>query len=173
MEKFREYWADEIKENLLFTINDVLTISKEIEWSLVWVKINDKNPIRISLRWKTYIRMPYIWIPYIFTELSNYFYEQDFVNVPLNYLNSLYKLLLELRGLWKKIESLSDNDKISILDFVLEMISFREKQVWEDFCFPQNYKDLIMIELGLDIVDKVWDATNETLALLDVIMLKR
>lgn len=100
MEKQLEFyhWNNaEIKENLLFTINDVLTISKEIEWSLVWVKINDKNPIRISLRWKSYI-----WVPYIFTELSNYFYEQDFVNVPLNYLNSLYKLLLELRGLWKK-----------------------------------------------------------------------
>lgn len=73
----------------------------------------------------------------------------------------------------KKIESLSDNDKISILDFILEMISFREKQVWEGFSFPQNYKDMILIELWLDIVDKVWDATNQTLKILDIIMMKR
>ena len=53
------------------------------------------------------------------------------------------------------------------------MISSREKQIWNDFCFPQNYKDMIMMELWLDIVDKVWDAKNETLALLEVIMLKR
>jgi len=158
-----DYWKNEIIEVLLFVINDVLTLSKEIEWSLIWFEENKKMSVKITVNWK----------PYIFSELSNYFYEKDFLNVPLDYLNSLYKLLLELRGLWKKIESLSDNDKISILDFVLEMIAFREKQIWNDFSFPQNYKDMIMIELGLDIVDKVWDATNETLALLKVIMLKR
>lgn len=158
-----DYWSDNIKEFLLFAINDIFILWKEIEWSLIWIKSNPKMSIKINVNWR----------PYIFSELSNYFNERDFLHVPIKYVNNLYKLLLELRVIWQKIEKLDEKDKISILDFVTDMIKYREKQIWNDFCFPQNYKDMIMMELWLDIVDKLWDATNETLALLEVIMLKR
>ncbi|MDD3793461.1 MAG: hypothetical protein PHI37_01495 [Candidatus Gracilibacteria bacterium] len=166
MENQAEFYSGnntEINEFLLFVINDILILSKEIEWLSDGIKKDDTKVISITVKGKSYS----------FCELSNYFYERDFLDIPYDYVNKLYKLLLELRVLGKKIESLSDKDKISILDFVLEMIASREKKIGEDFSFPQNYKDMIMIELGLDIVDKVGDATNETLALLEVIMMKR
>ncbi|NVP17856.1 hypothetical protein HUU51_04020 [Candidatus Gracilibacteria bacterium] len=158
-----DYGKDEITEVVMFAINDVLTLSKEIEWPLVLLEKDDSKSVTININGK----------PFIFSELSNYFYEKEFLDVPVKYLFLLYKLLLELRVLGEKINNLSENDKISILDFVTNMISSREKQIGNDFCFPQNYKDMIMMELGLDIVDKVGDAKNETLALLEVIMLKR
>ncbi len=157
------YWSNEIKEFLLFTINDILVLSKEIEWSLVWVKSDTKMSIKITVNWN----------PYIFSELSNYFNERDFLHVPIKYVNNLYKLLLELKIIWKKIESLSEKDKISILDFVDEMIKFRQRQSGDNFFYDDRYKNMIMMELWLDVVDKIGDATNETLALLEVIMLKR
>jgi len=164
MEKIKEYWSDEIKELLLFTINDVLVLSKVIEWSKIWnKKSKQKLSIEISINWK----------PYVFSELSNYFNEQDFLNVPLNYLNSLYRLVLELKIVWKKIEFLSEQEKISIFDFVTDIIDFREKQARWNFLFDQKIKDMIMMELWLDIVDKVWDAKNETLALLEVLLIKK
>jgi len=158
-----DYWKDEIKEVVMYTINNVLTLSKEIEWSLILLEQNNNKSITIDINGK----------PFIFSELSNYFYEKDFLDVPVEYFFLLYKSLLELRVLWQKIDNLSEDDKISILDFVTNMINSREKQIWNDFSFPQNYKDMIMIELWLDIVDKVWDAKNETLALLEVLLLKR
>ena len=164
MEKIKEYWSDEIKELLLFTINDVLVLSKVIEWSKIWnKKSKQKLSIEISINWK----------PYVFSELSNYFNEQDFLNVPLNYLNSLYRLVLELKIVWKKIEFLSEQEKISIFDFVTDIIDFREKQARWNFLFDQKIKDMIMMELWLDIVDKIWDAKNETLALLEVLLIKK
>lgn len=164
MEKIREYWEQEIKEFLLFAINDLLILSKEIEWSLIWL-VDSKGPlsIKISVNQK----------PFIFSELSNYFREQDFINVPVNYLNSLYRLVLELKVIWKKIESFSEQEKISILDFVNELIMFREKQERWRYIFDQRYIDIIFMELWLDVVDKIGDAKNETLALLEILMMKK
>lgn len=165
MEKLREYWNLEIKELLLFTINDILVLSKEIKWFLNWVeKFKNKVEFKITVNWK----------PFIFSELSNYFYEKDFLNIPFNYINSLYKLLLELRVIWKKIEVLSKQEQISILDFVNEFIVFREEQRnGEESFIDKRFKDMIFMELWLDSIDKIGDATNETLSLLKVIMLKR
>ena len=126
---------------------------KKIEWFQVKITIN--------------------WKPFIFSELSNYFREQDFLYVNINYLNWLYKLILTFRVLWKKIESLSEDEQISILDFVNDVLIFFEKQRIDEFCLSQTYKDIIFMELWLDSMDKIGDAKNETLALLEVIMLKR
>lgn len=163
MEKLKEYWKTEIKELILHTINHILILSKEIEKSLIWVKKIEWFQAKLTINWK----------PFIFSELSNYFREQDFLYVNINYLNWLYKLILTFRVLWKKIESLSEDEQISILDFVNDILTFFEKQRIDEFRLSQTYKDIIFMELWLDSIDKIGDAKNETLALLEVIMLKR
>ncbi|MDD3145098.1 MAG: hypothetical protein PHV23_03210 [Candidatus Gracilibacteria bacterium] len=164
MEKLREYGEQEIKEFLIFAINDILVLSKEMERSLTGLE-DSKGPlsIKISVNQK----------PFIFCELSNYFKEQDFINVPVNYLNALYRLVLELKVIGKKIESFSEQEKISILDFVNKLLLFREKQERGGYSFDQRYIDIIFMELGLDVVDKIGDARNETLALLEILMMKK
>jgi len=73
----------------MYTINNVLTLSKEIEWSLILLEQNNNKSITIDINGK----------PFIFSELSNYFYEKDFLDVPVEYFFLLYKSLLELRVL--------------------------------------------------------------------------
>lgn len=161
MERLKNYSFENIKELLIYSINAFFMLSKEIEYYKNHSIKLDNSKIKILVNWKDFV----------YSEFSNYFTENDLYGIPLNYKYILYSSIIELKSIWRIIATLNNEEKILILDYVNSLIISLERS--SSFKFLDKYKDIVFSELWLDIVDKVGDTTNETLALLEVIMLKR
>lgn len=160
MEKISEYWKREIKIFIINTINDLNILLKEIE-SLELDDQDEKDKytsVSIILNWKEYI----------YCELSNYFSESELLYKPENLVYSLYRLVLKFRVIGDIINSCTEEEKIVFLSYVNLAIVLVGNKRWFKFSF--KYREMILIELGLDYIDKEMSAKKETQDLIDRIM---
>lgn len=152
----------DFKKLLWYIITNIFLLSKEFDWWSSW-KTFENN---IKLQWKVFHNHNWENI-----KVTKYFIKNEIEEYSENLIVSLEKILIELDLISQRIEKLSESQKEEIVRYIKWIL--KEKEDIAGFKFPMKFRDILFAELWIDYVDDIWEVKNETVMLLEVLMLKK
>lgn len=151
-----ELEENRVFEFLLTIVNDLFIVSRWFNDYLILWKVQKETK---KNSWLNY------WLVWI------YFSLKELNTVPLNYVLEMEKLLLLIRALNEDLSKIDDFKREEILNFINFEIWILESKY--EYKFLLRFKDIILHELWIDHLDVTWDAVEETLMLLNLVMMRK
>lgn len=152
----------DFKKILWYIITDFFVLSKEFDWYSSWKTFENTKKLQCKVlnkdNWKN-------------IKVSKYFTKNEIEEYSEDLIVTLEKILHELDSLSQNIEKLSETQKEGIVRYIKWVLKKRED--FAGFKFPMKFRDMLFVELWIDYVDDIWEVKDETLMLLEVLILSK